>query len=428
MKVLFIHPNFPAQFRYLCFALGQHLENEVIFATKNENPQWKLQGVRKALYTPSRKPNPSTHHYVKSLESSVLEGQAVYRLATQLKAEGFIPDLIYGHSGWGGTLFMRDLFPNTPLMCYFEWFYHAYGSDADFDPSDPLSFDDELRIRMKNNSILVDLYTCQQGVSPTKWQQSQFPPEFRDKITVLHDGVDIDYFKPNPQAKLILPNLDLSHVSEIVTYVSRGMEPYRGFPQLIEAIAHLQQRRPHCHVVIVGADRVAYGKSLPDGKSYKQAMLEKFPLDLSRVHFTGSLPYNQYLRVIQASSVHIYLTRPFVLSWSMLEAMSTGCLVIGSNTAPVRELIKDGENGLLVDFFSPQAIADRVDEVLDSGDGMKQLRVRARETIVENYALKKLVPQHLKLMADLAKCSLQLSHYELISRPKNQLFWHFPVV
>jgi glycosyltransferase involved in cell wall biosynthesis len=214
--------------------------------------------------------------------------------------------------------------------------------------------------------------------------------------------VDTDFFKPNPGAKLSLPGLDLTGVDEIVTYVGRGMEPYRGFPSFIESIAYLQEQRPNCHVVIVGSERVCYGKNLPNGQSYKDFMLKKVPLDMTRVHFTGSLPYNQYLQVIQASSVHVYLTYPFVLSWSMIESLSTGCLVLGSDTAPVREVIVDGENGLLVDFFNPQAIANRISEVLDHPDRMAEIRKKARQTALDRYSLKDLLPQQLELIKGLA--------------------------
>ncbi|XWK90629.1 MAG: glycosyltransferase family 4 protein [Phormidium sp.] len=406
MKILFLHPNFPAQFRHVATALAQEPNNEVLFGTKFENPEWQIPGVRKVLFKPSRESRPETHHYVRFLENGVLHGQAVFRIAEQLKSEGFVPDIVYGHSGWGPTLFIKDAFPDAKLMCYFEWFYHAIGSDADFDPADPLSIDDMARIRIKNTPILVDLYSCDWGISPTYWQRSQFPKEFHSKISVLHDGVDTEYFKPNPGAKLILPNVDLSEVDEIVTYVARGMEPYRGFPEFIESIAYLQERRPNCHVVIVGSDRVCYGKALPDGETYKNYMLKKVPLDLSRVHFVGSLPYGLYLKVIQASQVHVYLTRPFVLSWSMIESMSTGCLVLGSDTPPVKEVIQDGENGLLADFFSPKQIADRISEVLDHPTRMAQLRQKARETALERYSLEKLLPHHVQLIKDVANGSL----------------------
>lgn len=396
MRILFLHPNFPAQFRHVAGALAKDKRHQVVFGTTRRDGH--LPGVSKMIYQPKREVKPETHHYVRPLESAVIQGQAVYRMAEQLKARGFVPDVVYGHSGWGPTLLMKDIFPKAKLLCYFEWFYHAHGTDADFDPSDRLSADDEARIRIKNAPILLDLYSCDRGLSPTYWQKQQFPDEYQDKIKVLHDGIDTNFFRPKPGAKLVLPriNLDLSHVEELVTYVGRGMEPYRGFPQFIEAIYLLQQRRPQCHVVIVGEDRVAYGRTLPDGKTYKQLMLEKFPLDLSRVHFTGHLPYDEYLQVLQASSAHVYLTRPFVLSWSLLEALSTGCLVVGSNTAPVAEVIQDGVNGLLAEFFSPEEIASRIEEALNHPDKMSEIRAKARQTILRNYDLSLLLPQHLE--------------------------------
>ncbi|MEC4891507.1 MAG: glycosyltransferase family 4 protein [Oscillatoria sp. PMC 1051.18] len=396
MRILFLHPNFPAQFRHLAATMAQDSRHQVIFGTKRK--EGSINGVYKALYNPSREARPETHHYVRNLENAVLQGQAVYRIAEKLKSIGFIPDLVYGHSGWGPTLFIKDIFPQAKLLCYFEWFYRSHGSDADFDPSDPLTADDEARIRIKNAPILIDLYSCDRGLSPTSWQQEQFPSEYHNKITVRHDGVDTEYFQPLPGAKLVLPriNLDLSSVTEIVTYVARGMEPYRGFPQFIETVGLLLEKRPQTHVVIVGENRVAYGKQLPDGKTYKDLMLEKVPLDLQRVHFTGLLPYSEYLQVLQASSVHVYLTRPFVLSWSLLEALATGCIVVASGTPPVKEVIEDGVNGLLVDFFSPEEISDRVEEVLDYPSKMTEIRQKARETIQQRYDLAKLLPQHIE--------------------------------
>ncbi|MEH2259736.1 glycosyltransferase family 4 protein [Nostoc sp.] len=398
MKILFLHPNFPSQFRNLATALGKDPNCQVVFGTNRR--EGEIPGVFKAIYTPSREAAPQTHHYVRNLENAVITAQAVYRVAEKLKAEGFVPNIVYGHSGWGPTLFMKDVFPKAELLCYFEWFYHAHGSDADFDPNDPLNVDDECRIRVKNAPILTDLYSCDRGLSPTNWQRQQFPKEYHSKLTVIHDGIDTKYFVPKPGAKLVLPriNLDLSHVEELVTYVGRGMEPYRGFPQFMETVALIQQQRPKCHVVVVGEDRVAYGKNLPDGQTYKQLMLEKLSLDLSRLHFTDRLPYNEYLQVLQASSAHVYLTRPFVLSWSMLEVMAAGCLLIASKTPPVLEVVQDGVNGLLVDFFSPQNIANRVEEALNHPQAMKAIRANARETILKRYDLAKLLPQHLQWM------------------------------
>ena len=400
MRILFLHSNFPAQFRHLAVALSKDQNNRVIFGTARQ--EGEIPGVYKIIYTQSRKPHKGTHHYIKPLEDAVLQGQAVYRVLDKLKKDGFVPDIVYGHSGWGPTLFVKDIFPRAKLLCYFEWFYRSQGSDVDFDPSESLTPDDKLRIRVKNTPILTDLYSCDAGLCPTFWQMQQFPPEYQGKINVLHDGIDTNYFFPKRGEKLVLPaiNLDLSEAKEIVTYVSRGMEPYRGFPQFMEAVSLLQKRRKRCHFVVVGEDRVAYGRRLPHGKTFKRLMLEKFDFDLSRLHFTGRLPYSQYLQVLRASSAHVYLTRPFVLSWSMLEAMSAGCPVIASNTPPVTEIIQDGVNGILVDFFSTQEIANRVEEALDSPDQTASMRVKARETILEKYDLAKLLPKQLEWIKD----------------------------
>lgn len=395
MRILFLHPNFPAQFRHLATALAHDPNNQVVFGTNRV--EGSLPGVRKVLYSPSREASSTIHPYVRDMESATLTGQAAYRMVAQLKQEGFEPDVIFGHSGWGPTLFMKDIFPKAELVCYFEWFYHAHGSDADFDPADPLSADAEARIRVKNAPILLDLYSCDRGMSPTHWQHQQFPKEFQSKISVMHDGIDTHFFKPNPGAKLVIPEigLDLSDVDEIVTYATRGMEPYRGFPQFMEAAAILQKQRPNCHIVVVGEDRVAYGKQLADGKTYKQVMLENLDLDMSRIHFTGKLPYVKYLQVLQASSAHVYLTRPFVLSWSFLEAMATGCAIVGSRTAPVEEAMEHGVNGLLADFFSPQDIAAKVSSILNHPTHRQDLRDNARQTILDHYDLAKLLPQQM---------------------------------
>ncbi|WP_378950731.1 glycosyltransferase family 4 protein [Pelosinus sp. sgz500959] len=403
MRVLFLHPNFPAQFRHLAANLASNPENQVIFGTMKQ--EGNMQGVQKAVYTTHRDVSNDTHRYVRPLEGAVIQAQGAYRMADQLKQQGFTPDVIFGHSGWGPTLFMKDVFPKTPFMGYFEWFYNAHGSDADFDTSTPSSSDDITKLRINNAPILIDLYSSDWGITPTFWQYQQFPKEYRNKITVLHDGIDTSYFQPKLGSRLVLPEqqLDLSHVDELITYVARGMEPYRGFPQFMEAVALVLERRPNCHVVIVGADRVAYGRPLSNGQTYKEAMLEKLTLDMSRVHFTGLLPYHQYLQVLQASSVHVYLTRPFVLSWSMLEAMSVGCLLLGSNNQPVTEVIEDGVNGLLVDFFDSEKIAGRIEDVLNNPKDVVTLRSMARKTIIERYDLKKMLSQQVEMLSKLAR-------------------------
>ncbi len=407
MRILFIHPNFPAQFRHVAAVFGRDKRNQVLFATKNERPEWNIPGVKKILYAAEGETPEQVHRLAAPLDTAVREGEAVFAICRKLKASGFKPDLVYAHSGWGTTMYLRDVWPDVPLMCYFEWFYDPGGADANFDLPQGAEHGPTV-LRTRNAPIFNDLWTCDQGLCPTRWQHAQFPGEYRSRIAVLHDGVDTGYFTPDPEARMVLPGekdqeLDLSGAEEIVTYAARGMEPYRGFPQFMEAMALLLERRKGTHVVVAGSERVCYGGPRPDGKSWKQAMLDTLDLDMDRLHFTGSLPYGRYRTVLQASTVHVYLTRPFVLSWSAVEAMACGCQVVGSDTPPVRELIRNGENGLLADFFSPQDIALRVEEALADKDRAARLRAAARATAEERYSLARLLPVHCRLMADTAR-------------------------
>ena len=395
MKFLFLHSSFPGQFLHVSHYLAQN-GHQVAFLTLRDDGT-ELPGVRRVVYKPERQVAKETHHYLKGLEKAVLEGQAAYLKAAELKKEGFIPDAILGHSGWGSTLYMKDLFPTSPLIGYFEWYYRAHGSDVEFGPNVTVTPDDECRIRTMNGPIMLDLYSCDSGISPTWWQHSQFPAEYARKIKVIHEGINTEGCCPSPGRKLVLPRigLDLSEAREIVTYVGRGMEPYRGFPQFMQAIAELQRRRPHCHIVIVGGEGVFYSAPLPNGQTWKEKMLNELSLDRSRIHFTGYLGRQEFLTVLQASTVHVYLTRPFVLSWSMLEAMSCGCALVASATPPVQEMVLDGVNGLLVDFFSPKQIADRIEEALVDPVLRSCLAHRARETILERYDLRLTLPRQI---------------------------------
>ncbi|MEQ8345451.1 MAG: glycosyltransferase [Sneathiellaceae bacterium] len=409
MRVLFLHNNFPAQYRHVAPALAADGANEVVFVTQRD--RGSLPGVRNRIYRPTRDAARETHHYLRGTETAVLNGQAVWRVCRELAREGFVPDLVCAHSGWGNALYIKDVFPRVRSLMYYEWYYHGLNSDADFLNDPPLSADDLCRLRTRNASILMDLAACDWGISPTRFQLSRFPTLFRQKLSALHDGIDVTFFAPAADAReklgrLAIPGLPLTPETEIVTYATRGMEPYRGFPQFMRAAARVLRERPQAHAVVVGEDRVAYGRQLPPGESWRQRMMDELKIDPARIHFTGLLPYPDYLTVLQSSDAHIYLTVPFVLSWSLLEAMATGCLVIGSQTAPVQELITDGVEGLLADFFDEDALAGRIHAALDLPERGAALRQAARRRIVEGYALQDLLPRHLGLIRDVAAGAL----------------------
>ena len=410
MKVLFVHQNFPGQYGRLATVLAKGPGCEVVALgdLKNVKNRPKIPGVKLLAYPTPALATAHTHHYVRPLEGAVRRGQAVARSCLALQKQGFVPDVIYAHPGWGEALFLRDVFPNARLTLYCEFYYQAQGADVGFDPEFPSTPDDVLRVRVKNATSLLSLEAADAGISPTQWQRRMFPREFRNRIEVIHEGVDTDLVKPDAAAELKLADkgVRLTARDEVVTYVARNLEPYRGFHIFMRAVPEIQRRRPHAHILIVGDEGVSYGQALPKGRTYKQKMLDEVgaKIDMSRLHFLGPVPYEMLLRIYQISSVHVYLTYPFVLSWSILEAMAAGCVVVASRTAPVTEVVDDRKNGLLVDFFSPPEIAARVDEVFENPAAMAAIRKQARRTVVERYDLKRVcLPAHLQLLGRTGK-------------------------
>jgi len=394
MRYLFIHQNFPGQFRHIARALADDLANEVIGVGDVNNIQVKPglhPRIRLLSYQPHGTGHKATHHYLRDFEGHIRRGQTVVRLLLKLRdEEGFYPDVIVAHPGWGEGLFLKDVFPKAEIIQYFEYYYQGSGADTGFDPEFPNTFDDQLRVRIKNSTQLQSLMGCDQGVSPTHWQKSLYPDELRHKIEVIHEGIDTNVVRPDSNASVSINGDRMQAGEEIITYVSRNLEPYRGFHTFIRSLPELQARRPNARVIIVGGSDVSYGKRLPEGQTYRQRYVNavKDRVDWSKVFFVGKLPYADYLKVLQVSSAHVYLTYPFVLSWSMLEAMAAGCLLIASDTAPVKEVINDGENGHLVNFFDHRQIAARIDAALSNSAQAQRLRTEARKKIVNEYDLK----------------------------------------
>jgi glycosyltransferase involved in cell wall biosynthesis len=402
MKVLFVHPNCPGQFKHLAPRLAALPGHQVMFITRSGKP--KPAGVTTLEYTPARAPGSGTHAYLRLMEAGVLNGQAVARVAVRLRDQGFRPDVIVAHMGWGEALYLKTVWPGVRLLGYFEWYYRTQGCDVDFDHTP--SMDDISRIGTRNGLHLLNLETADWGLTPTRWQLHQHPAAFRRKLSVIHDGIDTDRLRPDPQARLSLPSgLELKAGDEVVTYVARNLEPYRGFIPFMRAAALIQARRPRAQIVVVGADGTSYGRAPANGQTYRQQMLGELGerLDPTRIHFLGRIGYDDFCRVLQVSAAHVYLTYPFVLSWSMLEAMACGCLVIGSRTPPVQEVIQDSRNGLLVDFFSAPAIAARVDEALDHPSAMAPLREAARQTVLDRYSLMQCLQQQIQLISAVAR-------------------------
>lgn len=404
MLALFIHQNFPGQYKHLATHLARQPDTRVIFITQSQAPA--IPGMEKIVYNPELPQTVNCHPFTVEFDQAIRTGLAVSEVCRNLARQGLRPDIICGHNGWGEMLFVKDVFPDTPVLSYFEFYYHAHNVDVDFDPEFQGGEAMPFRLRARNAVHLMGFDAADWGNSPTLWQREVHPPEFRSRITVLHEGVDTDVARPEPQSWLYLKRdeLRLERGQEIVTYVARNLEPYRGFHVFMRAAAEIQRRRPGAHIIVVGGDEVSYGARPEGGRTFREHMLAELGsrLDLSRIHFLGKIRYDQYLNVLQVSGAHVYLTYPFVLSWSFLEAMACGCAVIGSATPPVLEVLRDGENGLAVDFFSPEGLADAVDTIFDDPVRADRLRGGARRTAVDQFDLKsRILPLWMDLLNDL---------------------------
>jgi glycosyltransferase involved in cell wall biosynthesis len=419
MRVLFVHQNFPGQYKHLAPALAARPDSEVVALSINKQPP--MAGVKIIHYEPKRGSSKEIHPWIADFETKVIRGEAAAKAALALKEQGFSPDVICAHPGWGESLFLKDVWPNARMLAFIEFFYRSDGADFGFDPEfTEAALASYCRLRLKNANHLLHLTECDWALSPTEFQRKTVPSVFQHKMSVIHDGIDTDFVRPDPTASVALQKagITLTRNDEVITFVNRNLEPYRGFHVFMRALPEIQRRRRNAWILILGGDDVSYGIKRTDGVTYREKMMAEVGdrLDMRRIRFLGRIPYPEFLKLLQISSVHVYLTYPFVLSWSLLEAMAAEWLVVGSSTEPVREVIRHQENGLLVNFFSPEEIAAAIDRVLDHPDQMQSLRRRARQTVIERYDLKTVcLPQHLALVDALAAGRLPVGEFAAAS-------------
>lgn len=395
-RLLFVHQNFPGQFRYLAPALKQRGFDvqALLHHSQPAAAPIAIHGVPVQTWTPKRGTTTQAHPWAHDYETKLIRGQCVAEHADRLRQQGWQPDLIIGHPGWGELLFLKQIWPDVPQLHFLEFFYRASGLDVGFDAefSAASSWQDQARVHSKSAAALLGLEEMAAGLSPTRFQANTYPQWCQDRIHVIHDGIDTALLRPDATASLGLSGssqIQLSAKDPVLTFVNRNLEPYRGYHRLMRALPAIQRRCPDLVTVIVGGDGVSYGAAAPTGRTWKQIYLDEVAadLDLTRVFFVGNTSYDVYRRLLQISRCHVYFTYPFVLGWSCLEALSTGCVVVGSDTAPVREVIEHGENGLLVDFFDQDALIASVVDVINHPSSYAQLRDRARASVVEGYDL-----------------------------------------
>lgn len=400
MNVLFVHNNFPAQFVRMAAALAGTPRHRV--AAIGTETARSMAGVEVLRYkSPEMKISPA-HRFARRFDYECRRAEQVLFAAGALRSSGFEPDVVAAHCGWGESIALRSIFPKARFVVYCEFYYRGEGQDVNFDDQyGQFGADGLTGVHCNNASTLLALSDCDAGISPTLWQRSTFPVEFQDKIRVVHEGIDTQVARPNPRARFQLPGGRwLTRRDEVVTFATRSLEPLRGFTTLTRALPKILRARPNADIVIVGADRASYGPGAPGGGGWKTHCLREVlsQLDLSRVHFLDFLPYERFLSLLQVSSAHIYLTYPFVLSWSLTEAMSVGCKIVGSDTAPVREAVKHGESGLLASFNDENAVADSVISLLAEPGRWSHLGEQARAAILDRFDYRDCVPRALDIL------------------------------
>jgi glycosyltransferase involved in cell wall biosynthesis len=399
MNILFIHQGFPGQFKFLAPALvqqGHNVQAMTMQKLATDAPgSATAQGVTLIPYEPSMGSTANIHPWVVDFESKIIRAEGCFRAALKLKAQGFTPDVIIAHPGWGESLFLKEVWPDVKLGIYCEFFYHVQGADVDFDAEFRGSDEgDVCKLRLKNLNNLLHFEVADAGISPTHWQASTFPESFRSRIAVVHDGIDTHVVAPNRKASLTLNgNIVLTPQDEVITFVNRNLEPYRGYHIFMRALPEILKHRPRARVLIVGGDEVSYGAQPPKGATWKSIFVSEArpqisDADWSRVHFLGQIPYNHFITMLQLSTLHVYLTYPFVLSWSLLEAMSVGCAIVASDTQPLHEAIQHDQTGRLVNFFDVSKLTNEVCALLDDPKSRARLGKNAREFAQANYDLK----------------------------------------
>lgn len=404
MRFLFLHQDFPGQFKFLAPTLAAQGHEVVALTCKSLPENWH--GVKTVRYHIALKHNPTQHPWLRLFDEQTQYGQAVLVQAQILRTQGYQPDVVIAHPSWGESLFIKDVWPTSKLLLYGEFYYQVAGADVNFDPEFSKNTTDMTqRIRYRNLNNELNFAQADAALSPTHWQAQTYPIQHQQKITVIHDGIDTEFVCPDADAQMMIQTtegpLSLSRQDEIVTFVNRNFEPYRGYHIFMRSLPAILKQRPHARILLVGGQGVSYGTPPPDGQSWQQIFSEEIrpqltDSDWQRIHFLGPLPYYHYLTVLQLSRVHVYLTYPFVVGWSLLEAMSAGCAVVASRTAPVTEIVRDGENGKLVDFFAVNEWAQTVCDLLASPTECARLGREARQHIQTHYDLETVcLPQQL---------------------------------
>ena len=404
--IIFIHQNFPAQYKHLAPLLAQNKNYDVHSMSLAD---FTSEGVDHHKYVLEAGNTKGIHPLAQEFEAKIIRANSLHKVAVEMKNDGIMADLIIAHPGWGESLFVKNVWPNAKVISYLEFFYYSNNADVDFDPE--FKFDNQFlanKLSARNAPIVLDLYQSDHVVTPTEFQASLAPETFRDKLTIIHEGIDTELLKRNDDIKIDINGNVLTNDNKIVLYIARNLEPYRGYHSFIRSIPGVLKNHPDAYILVVGGHDVSYGHKPPEGKNFSDIFFKEVKDNLNKkernifekqVLFLGWLDYEKLIKLMQICTTHVYLSYPFVLSWSLLESMSCESIIIGSNTKPVKEVIKHNKTGLLVDFFDYKEISNAISSVLSSPKGFEKIRKSARDLIIDKFDLHKVsIPKYLELI------------------------------
>jgi glycosyltransferase involved in cell wall biosynthesis len=389
VQVLFVHPNFPGQFGPCATRLASEPGVEVVFVS--QRAEGMHAGIRCIRAVPRGGATHANHYCSRTFENAVWSAHAVHVACAS--SEGLAPDVIVGHSGFGTTTFLSDLY-SCPVINLFEYWYRGHESDLDFRPEYPPEPLDRLRAITRNAMILLDLQAGTLGYAPTHWQRDLFPEPWRSKLRVLHDGIDTDFWRRRERSTQVC-GVDLPAGRPVITYVSRGLEAMRGFDVFMRFAEQLARTRPDALFLVVGEERTHYGNDTKhiSAPSFKQHVLSEVTGEVPQVHFLGKVSRDQLVEVFSVSDLHVYLTVPFVLSWSLLDAMACECAVLVSDTGPLDEVIGSSEVGERIAFGDVDAMYEAASELLDDSPRRLEMGRAARRLVEQRYATEVIYPR-----------------------------------
>tara|TARA_Y100001954_G_scaffold234525_1_gene290197 strand:+ start:5046 stop:6257 length:1212 start_codon:yes stop_codon:yes gene_type:complete len=381
MKILLIHQNFPGQFRQLAPHLLDR-GHELVAICSHQRPV--LEGVRVLRYEEPAKPVGELPHSTLLWHEALQRASVVAKLCSGLASEGWQPDRILAHTGWGETLGLHEVWPDVPQIVWPElWLRPEHGGYG----VDPLKLHvglDQYLDHLGRNALTARaLDHAVAWVLPTRHQANSFPVEFQgSRLCVIHEGIDSHLASPDPSVSYEVGGHRVDRSVPTITLVNRNLERLRGFDVFMRALPIIQAQHPTVRVLIVGDNEGGYGGGHASGRPLREVMLEELDgqLDMNRIHFLGRIPHPYLIKLLQATWVHVYLSYPFIMGWSLLEAMSCGCCIVGSRGMPVEEAIHNGVDGVLVPMDDHQRLAQRVLVLLANPHLRQQLGFNARCT------------------------------------------------